>query len=127
MFPSTTATRWRRRSAARRSSRNPTRRSCSARAGRRRWSAAAISSRGGAGRHEWVQHRASPHREEPPQGGVSNGETRSASAPQDEEDLLMPLRSHLILRSADRARLEGRTINMQPAANYASLSLYFTL
>ena len=29
---------------------------------------------------------ASPHREEPPQGGVSNGATRPMAAPQDEVD-----------------------------------------
>jgi hypothetical protein len=33
-------------------------------------------------------HHASPHREEPPQGGVSNGETRPLAAPQDEENCL---------------------------------------
>jgi putative endonuclease len=30
--------------------------------------------------------RASPHREEPPPGGVSNGETRRSGAPQDEDE-----------------------------------------
>jgi hypothetical protein len=29
---------------------------------------------------------ASPHREEPPQGGVSNGETAASRPPQDEEN-----------------------------------------
>ncbi len=42
-------------------------------------------------------------------------ETRSASAPQDEDGGRMTLRKNLILRrSAQRSLLEGRTIVIQP-------------
>jgi hypothetical protein len=60
---------------------------------------------------------ASPHREEPPQGGVSNGETRPLGAPQDEVSHYCHSQISLILRSrAERSevrRLEGRTLALQ--------------
>ncbi len=62
------------------------------------------------------QHPASPHREEPPHGGVSNGETRSASAPQDEVNLSLPSKITLILRRPRSGRLEGRSIVQQGVA-----------
>src|SRR6266702_6428866 len=40
-------------------------------------------------------------------------ETAAPRPPQDEEGLRMPLTIHLILRSARRARLEGRTLFVQ--------------
>src|SRR5437764_14798353 len=48
------------------------------------------------------------------QSGCASFETTAARSPQDDGLLLMPSKRLVILRSARRARLEGRTASIQP-------------
>jgi hypothetical protein len=59
-----------------------------------------------AGLRSRISHPASPHHEEPPQGGVSNGDFA-----QDEDEFGVPLTVYLIL-----SEVEGRTAPVQMCA-----------